>query len=184
MSKSDVELPHSVGLEIAMQLLASLSEHTKNSALLGSIARERPLVHDIDILVMPRTVDDIAWIKDIFSQSGRWIRGGTRLMCIIDTLDVAGLKTDLFVCHPPAQWGVILTTHISPDALNEYAKERLLERGYKYQHSHLVDSWSGEPIAVPDEQTWFELAGLTYVEPRERENYTRSLGLEVESDLR
>jgi DNA polymerase/3'-5' exonuclease PolX len=78
-----------------------------------------------------------------------------------------GMRVDLFLVHPPAQWGSILAIRTGPAALGRELMVGLKRRGLEHRDGGVYRGT--ELVPVPDEETLFGLAGITLVPPHRRD---------------
>ena len=163
------------GLSVAESILDSIEHTIKRSVLVGSLGREANYTCDIDILVEPWCESDIKKIRIQLEHMGKWKRGGERMMSV-DNVFNSGLTLDLFLCHPPAQWGVLTAVRLNPAPLVIHGKKIIDEMGLTRRNAS-VFSKSGEVISLSTEAAWFELIGIPFVSPSKRWELTRDLRL-------
>lgn len=153
-------------------------------ALAGSVRRRRPKVSDIEIVLEPRMVEvhlfgatapDVGAIRRELEMLGVWAKGGERYMQITDLLGRAGAKLDAFLVHPPAQWGSILAIRTGPAPLGQHCVTEMRGRGYHHVAGRVVKLSTGETVPTPDEEEFFELAGVPCVAPELRDEQALEL---------
>ena len=148
--------------QIAFKVFTLISDDVSKFLLVGSLGRKEEVVGDIDILVIPKS---ITAIRNKLRRIGRWKKGGERQMSVEGIFN-SPFDLDLFLCHPPAQWGVLQAVRLNPIPLVLYGKQILDEAGYTRGGGAL--SLDDVPIQVPTEEDWFKLVGIPYVPPKER----------------
>jgi DNA polymerase/3'-5' exonuclease PolX len=183
-----MDLP--VAQALACQLLDMLEPVTVRRQVVGSIRRRAPIVGDIEILVAPLLeVGEVnlfgeptayhdrldAFCRDqlrdgVFSHrlsvDGKRADGGK-----YKRLWFAGVAFDLFICRPPAEWGVLEAIRTgSADFSHRFMTQRayggLMPFGMRVEGGVL---WSGNRrIETPDEWAFFAAIGVDYIEPGER----------------
>lgn len=146
----------------------------------GSIRRRKPLVHDIEIVAEPY-VDPVA---NLFGEPGHYrsrlddllaglleegvlhwfpfAKNGERLKQF-HALDPNGIKVDLFIVRPPAQWGSIFTIRTGPAHYSHWLVTPRQRGGA--MPSYLVHKDGGlydgnQLIETPTEETFFETLGI------------------------
>jgi hypothetical protein len=167
--------PLAKGFQLAAEVIRQMDAYVHRFAYMGSLGRWEDVICDIDILVEPR---DIKSIKSCMESLGEWVRGGERQMTVKNILG-SDVSLDLFLCHPPAQWGVITAVRLNPKPLVIYGKEELERRGYRHVDGTIhYDTLGGtDEIDIPFESDWFDLIEVEYVRPEDRWELTRKLRL-------
>jgi DNA polymerase/3'-5' exonuclease PolX len=100
-----MQLPEAEG--IALDFLARTRNLYGKSLVAGSIRRREPVVHDIDIAVIPKGKNFGAW-KELVSRRVREIGG--QVVSFGDTISnfrYHGAQVNLFLCLNPDAWGVV-----------------------------------------------------------------------------
>lgn len=146
----------------------------------GSIGREESQVGDIDILIAPEDQASIRKIKANLLKIGEWSRGADRMM-VVDNVFGSGIKLDLFLCHPPAQWGVLEAVRLNPKEFVIWAKAKLDGMGYRREGGTIYDKHEQE-IYVHDEKAYFRLLDVEWVQPNRRYELCKKLGIEISND--
>lgn len=166
-------IPWADAAVIAEQLHGELLEVAARVKTVGSVRRRRPEVKDIELLVEPRdqvaglfgeTAPDIDSIRAVLAPHGRFLKNGQRY---IQLERPDGLKIDVFLCHPPAEWGSLLAIRTGPAELGQWAVTRLRQRGYRHLAGHVQDE-RGRVLPTPSEEEFFRLAGLPCLPPSRR----------------
>lgn len=170
--------PLELALEIAKRVREVLDPNITEYLLVGSAGRSEPLVGDIDILVRPRRNTYsyvISTIENDMREIGKWHKGGSRQMSVRNVFG-SSLNLDLFLCHPPAQWGVLVGVRLNPAEFVIWAKARLDSLGYKRDHGTIYHPL-GDEIPVKTEEDYFRLLRVDWVPPEHRRELCRTLGL-------
>lgn len=158
-------------------LLDHIRPYIKRSMFVGSIGREESMVGDIDILVEPKNAEAIKRIKASLMNFGSWNRGADRMM-VVDNLYGSGIKLDLFLCHAPAQWGVLVGVRLNPKDLVIWAKAKLDGLGYQREGGTVKDR-HGVEVHIPDERDWFHLLEIEWTPANRRYELCKTLGIEI-----
>ena len=170
-------LPFPAALDLARKLSDDLSPFVARSKVVGSLRRQVPTIAEIDILVEPRALQgdmfgadgpDLQPIRGCVAKWGEITKSGDRYMRVVLEGGVAGFPVDLFLCHPPAEWGSLLAIRTGPVELSTRAVSLLRARGFKHEHGRVIDASDGRTVPTPDEETFFALAGLPCVSPTRR----------------
>jgi DNA polymerase/3'-5' exonuclease PolX len=143
---ASVAIPRAEALRVAESLRATLYGACDRIEIAGSIRREKPQVHDIEIVVMPRIVErssgDI-WGTETYQVDeteeaiSALLTAGTiaarpvenhradgsidvqfKLGRAFKALIVEGIPLDLFIAREPATWGVIFGLRTGPGDWN------------------------------------------------------------------
>lgn len=163
--------------EIADRLILNLKPYCQRIEIAGSLRRQKPVVHDIEICIIPKMAKNLfgysvcdltllgsySWIR-----LGKLIKGGFRYKQIALN---EGINLDLFIVLPPAQWGVIFAIRTGPADFSKWIvtprkhggclpSDCRVQDGGVYRHSKL--------IPMPEEQDFLDFLGLGWVEPFER----------------
>jgi DNA polymerase/3'-5' exonuclease PolX len=96
-----------VAEEIALDFLAKTKDLYRRSLMAGSIRRREPVVHDIDIAVIPRGKNFGLW-KDSVGRRVKEIGG--QVVSFGDAMSnfrYRGAQVNLFLCLNPDAWGVV-----------------------------------------------------------------------------
>lgn len=190
-------IPREQALRVAQTVLEYLAEGAVQLAVAGSIRRERPEVHDIEVVAEPRLVmragDDL-WAseheEDMLEQrvqeaisrrifvprqvenhrAGGETEFQTKLGPKFKALMVADLPLDLFIVRPPASWAVIYALRTGPGAWNTRLVTECQAIGRRVRDGQ-VQRWDGNRwvvVPTPDERSFFAALGQRWLEPRDR----------------
>ncbi len=180
--------------KIAERVLADLSPFIQRGEIKGSIARNKPDVKDIELVVIPKTEQACDLFGSQFSiinlfeneignilelNYGRFIKNGPRYKQIAL---FEGINIDLFIVIPPAQWGLIATLRTGPSILSHQfvTPRRFMTKpvdGVRYPgllpsfaEVHDGAIWNCHNIVLmPEEHDFFEFVGLDWIEPASRQ---------------
>lgn len=165
------------------ELEARLRPYTVDYMVVGSVGRKEPLVGDLDILIYPKKENHsgigtypIPKIQRELQAIGTWHKGGTRAMSVRNILGT-NISLDLFLCHPPAQWGILVGSRLNPAEFVVWAKAKFDDL-YIRENGTLFDYKTGVEIKVPDEKTYFKLLGVEWCPPTQRRELCERMGLE------
>jgi DNA polymerase/3'-5' exonuclease PolX len=138
-------IPHAIALRVAESVVDFLGEGCRQIAIAGSLRRQKPEVHDIEIVAEPRIVmragDELFPVEhetDLLEEriaealnrgtfeprqvenkrTDGSIDVQTKLGPKFKALVVAGIPLDLFVVRPPATWGVVFALRTGPGDWN------------------------------------------------------------------
>ena len=173
-------IPLAIAEQLAERIASELTPHVQRLQVVGSIRRRRPMVGDIEMVAeplelrdmfgSPSGIYDVGRIREVLNKRvGRVARGGLRLMKVVDVYRMIGVSLDLFLVHPPAQWGSIVAIRTGPKNFSQWCVTRMRRRGYRHRDGHAVIEDTGELIPTPTEEDFFRIAGVGYLEPWERD---------------
>lgn len=184
------DIPLSEAREAAASLVAMLTPSCTRIAIAGSIRRERPVVHDLELVAIARREvrgglwgdaeeidllaervralreDGVLRLRDVEARRADGsIEVGHRDGDAYKALEYVGLPVDLFVTDAE-RWGCIFALRTGPGDWNT----RLVTDCKRYFRSvsggrvHHFD----KPIPTPEEADFFRALGVPWIEPRER----------------
>ncbi|MFA7256928.1 MAG: hypothetical protein WC047_05080 [Kiritimatiellales bacterium] len=159
--------------EIAERILSELAPYCDRIEIAGSIRRRKPEVGDIEIVAIPKRVDDGMLFSNIVTHPkfcilvNRWpaVKGkptGKYTQRILPE----GIKLDLFMADYD-NWGLIFAMRTGSAAYShKVLATGWFRAGYHSTDGHLVKD--GHKIPVREERELFNLIGIPWVEPWER----------------
>lgn len=160
--------------------------------LVGSVRREVLKCGDLEILARPKIVrapdaqslfeEDTVPVNLLFDKVQECVSAGLftlregrdgKTACgpRYARLQWGEIPVDLFMCLPPAQWGVLELIRTGPW---EFSQRMVAQRhkGGTLPNNMRVEAGQmlvdGEPVEIPTEQDWFDLIGMRFIEPKER----------------
>jgi DNA polymerase/3'-5' exonuclease PolX len=166
-------LRHADALALAKHLVDDLNPLVQRCKVAGSLRRRRPLVSDIEIVAEPRlvtadlfggTAPDVAPIRRLAESWGTVVKGGEKYIQVEHVLGVGGVKLDLFLVTPPANFWVILAIRTGPANLGQEAVTRMHHHGRRCVEGRIVDR-AGQPVPCSSEEDFFAAAGLPCLPP-------------------
>ena len=170
---------------IAAELVKQLAPLCERIQIAGSIRREKPEVKDIEIVAIPKPYDVGLFESGIATVVNRWIKVKGSLPCKYTQREIAPLmhtpnadvprevlldtiKLDLFFATPK-NWGLILAIRTGSA---EYSHQVLamgwVRKGYESIEGNLFHKASRWERSIPEEKDLFDLIGIDWVEPKER----------------
>lgn len=170
-------LPFAEAYEMARHLTEDLHAVVQRSKVAGSLRRRKEEVGDIEIVIEPHLVEtdffgrkdpELEGLRRVVDQWGRVKKAGDRMIQITNVYGKEGLTVDLFLVHPPAQWGSILAIRTGPYELSRLAVTLMSDRGYRHRNGYAVNRRTGELVPTPTEDKFFRLAGLPCLPPARR----------------
>jgi DNA polymerase/3'-5' exonuclease PolX len=172
--------PLAEALNIASSIVAELGPYCEQIEIAGSIRRQRPTIGDIEIVCVPAPYDSsplfrsgIALIVD------QWEKVRGELPCrYTQRLHPSGMKVDLFMPDPRG-FGLQLAIRTgSADWCKQVLAPAWARAGYRshvgilYKVVNLFEGlpgFDGPAVPTRTECELFELIGLPWVEPVDRE---------------
>lgn len=169
------KIPFEEAYEVARLLTAQLRPHVRRCKVAGSLRRRRREVRDLEIVVEPHFSPDLLgneepqleMVRALVREWGDVLQEGPRKIKV--RLRDRDLTVELYLVHPPAQWGSILAIRTGPASLGHFAMIRFQERGLVHRDGHLEDG-DGNLIPTPTEEEFFRQAGLPCLPPARRES--------------
>lgn len=183
MSAGVVKVPWAEAYVLAEHASQHLKAHVVQLKAVGSVRRKRELVGDLEFLAEPRMIEadlfgtqapDLEGLRAALRELGTWVKGAERMMQITDFNGRPGLKLEIYLCHPPAQWGSLLAIRTGPYELGREAVTRMREHGLRHQEGHVVDQ-HGKVVPTPTEEAFFAAAGLPFLPPNQRDQFASEL---------
>lgn len=176
---------------LAEKLAQRLERSCEKLQIAGSLRRRVKLVHDIEIVVVPvleelpdllgdthalrsrldDTLDEL--IEERVLRSFPGAKNGPRMKQF--AVQPLGIKVDLFIVLPPAQWGTILAIRTGPAHYSHWLVSRREIGGGLPNHLRVKDGavmtlYGSNVIETPTEESFFALLGIDKVpEPELRQ---------------
>ena len=181
MSSGGFGIPWDEAVHIAAEVSAHLEPWCQRSKCVGSVRRKRPNCGDIEFVIEPHFSEDLLGNKEPLTEPvraalekiGAWVKGGDRQMVITDALGTPHLRLEVFLVHPPAQWGSILAIRTGPPDLNAYMMKALRTRGYR--HVDGCVKRGDEVLPTETEEQFFGLVAVPCVAPTKRDELAQWL---------
>lgn len=170
-------VPWAEGYQVAKEVAAYLAPYVVRAKCVGSVRRRRPTVSDVEFVAEPFMQADLLGDKTpdlppiwrACADLGTVAKQGERYVQVVNVFGHAGLKLDLFLVHPPAQWGSLVAIRTGPAALSRLCVTRMRDLGMKHTDGRVVSVATGETVPTPTERDFFEVAGVPYVPPARRD---------------
>ena len=192
------------GIELAKNIRLMLQPACERVEIAGSLRRMRSEINDIEIIAKPKAnpfdqlhlrIVDLVSTHSLEhgpkSKDGRKAPCGPRYYRL--AIDIHGgqqpttlerIQVDIFAVLPPADWGVIYTIRTGSAEFSHWLVTEAFRHGFKVDQGQLwkihrdEQPWRFEKIPCPEERDFFTALGLSWVEPRDREqpptNHTQS----------
>lgn len=156
----------------AAKLMETLTPYCDRIAVAGSIRRRRPIVGDIDLVVLTR---DKRAFKDRCMQSCIVLQDGdenficeTRNDIQIDVFFARQAQTELFT-HVPGTWGSVLLCRTGSTEHNIYLIEHAKRLGLAWVPNAGVRDSEYNILAAETEEEIFAALKLDFIPPEKRE---------------
>jgi DNA polymerase/3'-5' exonuclease PolX len=181
---SGVVIPWEQAYDLAKHCAERLRPVASRVKAAGSLRRFRPQVGDIEFVIEPRLgppnllgerEPEIAPIRAVVEKLGRWLKGGDRYMAATDLLGDYGRRLDIWLVHPPAQWGSILAIRTGPADLGRLVMTRMKAKGLRHVDGFVYNPSTALTIDTPEEDDFFRLADLPCWAPRWRDELLQRL---------
>lgn len=173
--------------DIASIVRSKLASYCEKIEIAGSVRRLKKEVKDIDLVATPKAV----MVKDLFGEQalhyteldlypwgelGIVIKNGPRYKQIALT---EGIRLDLFIVMPPAQWGMIFVIKTGPADFSRWIVTKQCYGGAMPDDYLVLDGcvYRGEQrdlIPMRTEADFFAFLGLEMVLPSKRKARWRS----------
>jgi len=177
MSTGD-RIPWSEANAIAEDLVNQLRPHCSQVEIAGSIRRHRPTIGDIEIVCLPLPYESTPLFRSGFAlvvEQFEKVKG--ELPCrYTQRILPSGMKLDLFM-PDPAGYGLQLAIRTgSAEWCRQVLAPAWVRASYRSEDGVLClrvdedwpDNWD-TTAPTPDERSLFDLIGLKWLEPRDRE---------------
>jgi DNA polymerase/3'-5' exonuclease PolX len=179
--------------KVASDVISSFEPYCERIEIAGSIRRLNETIGDIEIVAIPRkesTLDlfrDVRNIKNLLWEQLDYLRANDKIRdakpkrwgniyraFYFQTMNKVEYKVDLFTCDED-NWG---NTLLIRTGAQEFSQWMVTKKQYGgalpdelyHQNNRLGRLSDGETIPIPEEQTWFDLCGLPYIEPEYRQD--------------
>ncbi|KXK56265.1 MAG: hypothetical protein UZ05_CHB002000278 [Chlorobi bacterium OLB5] len=152
---------------IADKLKALLEPYCERIEIAGSIRREKEIVKDIEIVLIPKNANKLFNVLGLhllkLKRDFQYIKNGDKYKQFY----YMGIKVDLFVAHPD-NWGYIFAIRTgSAEYSHNVLASGWVKKGFKGVDGFLTRK--GEIIPVKEEIDLFKIIGEEYISPKERE---------------
>lgn len=176
-----VKRPYKVVSAIAAQLVDALKPVCERIEIAGSLRRRRPLIGDIEILVIPKFQLDIFRepskrseledLLDIWRETAVFTKDGERYKQIrFETVGGAAYQLDLFV-QDTSTWGVNMMIRTGPSDFSRKMVTRRSVGGLMPDDLRVAGARvyrGGDVLQTPEEGDVFKLWGMKYIRPEKR----------------
>ena len=169
-------IPLAQAERIANVLVHTLTPVVERVEIAGSVRRRRKQIADIELVVKPYAFPDmfgreepaVDVVERTVRKWGRWVKGGEKYMQV--EIAEHGIKADVFVVTPPAEWGPIMAIRTGPATLGHSAVTRLHAYRLQCSEGRILRKTDGVTVACPTEEEFFRFAGLPCLPPDQRDS--------------
>jgi DNA polymerase/3'-5' exonuclease PolX len=167
MQKFELKIPLETARQTAAYVLDLLKPHCHRAEIAGSIRREKPEVKDIEIVCIPKPYEIGLFATGIATVVENWQKVKGELPCkYTQRILPNGIKLDLFFADE-INWGLIFAIRTGSA---EYSHKVLATRWTRCG-MHSINGYltkNGKTIAIPEEKDLFQIIGLPFTEPQNR----------------
>jgi DNA polymerase/3'-5' exonuclease PolX len=151
---------------IADKLKVLLEPYCERIEVAGSIRREKEIVKDIEIVLIPKNTNKLFNVLGLhllrLNRDFQYIKNGDKYKQFY----YQGIKVDLFVAHPD-NWGYIFAIRTgSAEYSHNVLASGWVKKGFKGVDGFLTRN--GEIIPVKEEIDLFNILEIEYREPSKR----------------
>lgn len=157
---------------IADNLKVLLEPYCERIEIAGSIRREKEIVKDIEIVLIPKNANKLFNVLGLhllkLNRDFQYIKNGDKYKQFY----YMGIKVDLFVAHPD-NWGWILflrtgSADFGKAFLGKYKTCNKMKYDEKSSDDGYLRNKSGSKVITFEEIDVFKLINLPYIEPKNR----------------
>ena len=154
---------------LAQKIVAELAPACERIEIAGSLRRNRPQVHDIDIVSLPAG-DGSAWLNALERMIARGslksIRRGSKVQSYIATK--TGIQVDIYTADRK-MWPTLFLIRTGSKEHNIRLAQRARELGLKLKASgDGIETESGDLLEIYSEEDVFRILKLPYLAPELR----------------
>lgn len=150
---------------IANHIKNQLTPYCERIEIAGSIRREKPIVHDIDMVLIEKPESALI-IPSLLATIGTITLNGSkikRLHCDKDNIDI-----DIYFATP-ASWSTLVLIRTGSKENNIRLAIAAKRKGWQLKaNGDGLFNQQGERIAGDSEQSIYQALGIPYQEPQER----------------
>jgi len=153
--------------EMANRLVALLEPYCERIAVAGSIGRKRPEVKDIDLVIIPHSLSGLGIMLLRYGEilTKKRLDSKTRII----KYRFHGIAVEIYIANPQT-WPMLLLVRTGSVSHNQMLAMRARRMGLKFKANGegILDD-EGKRISGDTEESIFEVLGMKYVPPEERE---------------
>lgn len=150
---------------IARQIRVTLAPHCERIETVGSIRREKPVVHDIDIVLIPKPYA-VVMMGGLLTTIGELKADGHKVkrLFLIDY----SITVDIYIATP-ASWATLVLIRTGSKENNIRLCTLARRKGWQLKaNGDGLFNEQGKRIAGDSEQSIYQALGIPYQEPHER----------------
>lgn len=157
----------------AQQIVSELAPDCERIEIAGSIRRGRPMVNDIDLVILPRNLEAV---RNRALRNAEPVQNGPENLLI--RLPGNGLQIDIFFARPasktlfediPTNWGSILLCRTGSKEHNIWLCQRAQSLSLKYSPPKGLVDEEGYVVACANEEEIYTALKLPFIDPVNRE---------------
>lgn len=166
--------------ELGLRVIDALQPFCKRIMVAGSVRRERAVVNDLDVVLIPAGLEAMNLIMERVEQNWDLVTGRRPdPLNIIFRSRKSGFQLDLFFAHAgvadliatvPSNWGSVLLCRTGSKWHNQQLCQHAINRGLKFAWQRGVMK-GDELLASETEESIYEALGVPFLEPTNREEF-------------
>lgn len=192
MSIGGTHLTFSQAFELAKHIHAEFVPVCERVKIAGSLRRRKGTVSDLEFVIEPKKAvadlfgtekHDVDSIKAVALSLGTILKGGDKYIQVGDAGGASGVKLDIFIVTPPANWWCILAIRTGPWDLGKVCMEQFNRYNLKHDGGRLLDR-HGNEVPVESEEDFFRHARMPYFKPHLRDTPEAKTPLPASDDAK
>jgi DNA polymerase/3'-5' exonuclease PolX len=163
-------IPLAEARAIANDVITQLDPHCSRIQVAGSIRRGKPTIGDIEVVCLPRPYEESPlFCTGIAAVINQWEKIKGQLPCRYTQRRLpCGMKLDLFMPDPMG-FGLQLAIRTGSAAWCETMLAPAWVRAGFHSKGGVLRRADGSMVPTPDERVLFDLIGLPWTDPTDRE---------------
>jgi DNA polymerase/3'-5' exonuclease PolX len=165
-----IRVPLAEARAIADNAVAQLRPHCSRIEIAGSLKRGSPTIGDVEIVCLPKPFDATPLFRSGFALVvEQWEKVKGELPCrYTQRILPCGMKLDLFMPDPNGFGLQVAIRTGSADWCKQVLAPAWVRAGFRSEGGVLRHA-SGAVVPTPNERVLFDLIGLRWTEPQDRE---------------
>jgi len=152
---------------IAERVKGILSPYCEKVEIAGSIRRRRPIVHDIDMVLIEKPEAALI-LSSLIASMGRIVLNGHRIKRLWYGGKESSISIDIYIATPET-WATLLLIRTGSKENNIRLASLAKRKGWQLKaNGDGLFNRRGERVAGDTEQSIYEALGVPYQEPEER----------------
>lgn len=147
-------------ISLSKRIVKHLKPYCKRIEIVGSIRRKEKNPKDIDIVLIPKNVDNLV---SFLKKKARYVQGGEHE----STWDIERIKVELYYTNSE-EWGAALLAYSSKKGSGIGLRIISKLKGYKLNNHGLFSRKTGKRVAGKTEREIYHALNRPYKEPWER----------------